>query len=412
MLLSFVFRVFLTPSVFHTDIISQAGWGQYIYEHGSSNFYQNKVWTFSWPNHPPLTSLHYGWSYHFYRFISLRLHQSVYFFRHHFPLPLPKTYTDFVDKFDKILSPQAPFPVGYLITLKLLPIIGDILIAIIVYFVSSSLLLPSIYLLSPFSWYISSLWGQTDQISFAFILLSFISLSRVSFLSPILFCIGINLKPTSLILVPLYLFLVYKNRDRFLPIITGSLLGIILVLFLFRVFSHQSFPEFVVYTLIPRLADRPDRLTTNAYNFWHIFTLNTPHAPNIVLKLLSYLSFIIINLFSFRQLRQITIKNILLSIFIVSFGGWLFLTNMLDRYSFAGIASALILCHYQPKLLKYWIPLSLIFWLNIYHQWWYPGTLGLLKLVLTFGNSIIGLPLSLANTILYFQIIHTGFKSS
>jgi Gpi18-like mannosyltransferase len=310
-----------------------------------------------------------------------------------------------------------PFPFGYLLTLKLFPILGDILIGILLYYfaarikgVSHPIIYPIIYLLSPFSWYISSLWGQTDQLSFLLTFISFFLLPRSFVPAVILFYLGVSLKPTSLFLAPMFLYLTLRFRPKKISLLVGLLACLALTVFIFGQFTHKNFLDFFIHNLYPRLADRPNRLTTNAYNFWHIFTLDRSvdsQLPFILItgNILGYIFYIILNLFSFRYLKKISPSTLITSFFIISFGSWLFLTNMLDRYAFAGVASGLFLTLYHPKTLKYWLPLSIIFWLNLFRGWWFPTLLSPIKYLLTFSHFLIGLPLSIANVFAYFRLI-------
>lgn len=410
---SLIFRLYLAPSTFHQDLLSQADWGQYIYNNSPKNFYQYNVWTFSWPNHPPLTSLWYGFAYHIFRESSLALHRSSLFLINHTPKFYFFTpFHQFVDSYDRLVSPEKPFPLGFLLCLKLLPILADILIAIIIFNIASKktkwpIIFPTIYLTSPFSWYISSLWGQTDPLAYLFTLLSFLSISA-TIPSIILFYIGAAIKPTSLVLAPLFLFLIIKTKSKLIPVILGILICLCLTQVTFKAFSpHNNTYQFTINTLLPRLSDRPSRLTTNSYNFWHLITLDRGLSAKT--KLMGFsgnfwgiLIYIILNIFSFSLLKKINQKTIFSAFFIVSFGSWLFLTNMLDRYSFAGIITGLILTIYYPKTFFYWLTLSLVYWLNLFRGWWYPVSFEFLKDIMVYKNHIFGYIPSLLNTTIFF----------
>jgi len=408
------FRFLLAPITFHQDLLSQAGWGQYIAQTGSNGFYSHNIWIFSWPNHPPLASLYYGYCYKIYLQLSLRLHQSILF--------LNKTgfsggnYYNFVDSFDKLVSPEKPYSLGFLISLKIIPITFDILIGLLIFYLTkinkkNSFKYLLIYLFSPFSWYLSSLWGQTDQMSFLLTIVSFLLLTKEPVISIVLFFLGASIKPTSLFLAPLFLFILIKTQVSFKKILLGVIICVALNVLIFRFFTDVNLIKFTFNTLLPRIFDRPPRLTTNAYNFWHIFTLDRGWSnkttflflPAIVWSIFLY---IFINILSFKFLKQINLKSIIISVFVVSFGSWLFLTDMLDRYSFTGIVSGLILSIYHPKLLKYWLVLSLIYWLNLFRGWWFPESFVGLKYLLTTNNYIAGLFLSLGNVLIYFKMVY------
>ena len=55
-----LFRIWLSDKSWHVDMWSNAGWGEWIYEHGPKNFYTNQFWTYSWPTQPPLVNSIYA----------------------------------------------------------------------------------------------------------------------------------------------------------------------------------------------------------------------------------------------------------------------------------------------------------------------------------------------------------------
>lgn len=413
LLLGFIFRLFLIPKTFHTDLIHQAEWGQKAFSQGTKNFYQDSNWIFSYPNHPPLTILYYKANFSLYRRLSLHLNQAKFFLKKIKVIDQNSHLYQSIDSLDQIVSADNPFTLGYLLTLKLIPIFSDILIALILFFLaqkisSKPLVFPCLYLFLPFSWYLSSLWGQTDQLSFLFLILAFICLGKKNTISIILFYLSLAIKPTSLTLLPLFLFLLYKNKIKLSFFLTGSFISLVITYFTFKPFYSTNIFQFIIKDLIPRLTDRPPRLSTNIYNFWHIFSLNQPISSNIKILFLSatvwsLIIFALINLFVFLKIKKINLKFIFNSLFIISFSSSFFLTNMLDRYAFTAIVSGLIILIYYPKIIYYWLTLALIFSLNLYRLWWYPS-LEFLKTILTFQNYLIGIPLSLLNLFCFVQI--------
>lgn len=410
LIIAFIFRLILLPVTYHADILSQANWGDYVANHGPKDLYSYNVWIFSWPNHPPLTSLYYGFCFDVFRAISLRLHQSV--------LVLNKfgiyngKYFYFVDSIDRLVSPEVPYPLGYVLSLKLFPALADLCIGLLVFYLAKinkfKLLLVCLFL--PFSWYISALWGQTDQLAFLFVIGAFLLLLNYPFGSIILFFIGGSLKPTSIFLIPLYLFVLYKLKPNYLYVLIGFVVCIIANYFIIKLFSNSGYFNFVINGLLPRLMDRPPRLSTNSFNFWHIFTLNNNISSDLLIlyirgKYWGFIAFVLINILNFWRYKVLNIKYIFSSLFIVSFGSWLFLTEMLERYAFAGIVSGLILVIYYPKMLKYWLILAIIFSINLYNGWWFPTQLNFIQYVLEWNNGLIGGGLSVINVLVYILMI-------
>ncbi len=413
LLVAILFRLFLCPLNFHPDILSQANWGQNIFEKGAKNFYSRNEWIFSWPNHPPLTSLYYGFCYKIFLQISAHLY--------HLALILNKlgiTQSIILDKiysFDKLASANMPFPIGYLLCLKIFPIFFDILIGLLFFYIAKKNYKNGykflwIYLFSPFSWYISSLWGQTDQMSFYFNILAFLLMLKNPTASILMFFISFSIKPTSIFLLPLFIYILLKNRTSKIDILHGFLISCGLGIYILTRFTDKNLVDFSLNTLIPRIFDRPPRLTTNAYNFWHMFSLDKGlsnltkffYIPAIIW---GFFAFILINLVSFKIIEKNSPKSIVKAFFIVSFGSWLFLTDMLDRYSFAGIVSGLLLVVMYPNLFWHWLTLSTIYWLNLFRGWWYPNFLSPVKNILVSNNFIAGLFLSFGNTFVYLLIL-------
>lgn len=422
--LALIFRIFLAPLAFHRDLIIQANWGKHISYSGIAGFYHHGDWIFSWPNHPPLTSLYYGLCHQIYIHLSAKLHQSLNLLNKlHINHPILSPYTNFAQKFDEMVSSEEPFDIGFLFTLKLFPIIADLLISILIYKIAQSkskkpIIYPIVYLFSPFSWYLSSLWGQTDQIAYFFTILSFLIIPKRTTISILLFYFGVTLKPTGMFLVPLYLYLLFKTKPKIFSVITAFIICLILTYITFKPFTpDKNIFEFTFTTLLPRLADRPSRLSTNSFNFWHIFILNLGLPGNTKFLFLSgnfwsLLAYFAINLFAFKFLKKINTKSIITSLFIVSFGSWLFLTNMLDRYSFAGIVTGLLLTIYHPKLTVYWLMLSVCYWLNLFHGWWYPESFFYLRNFLAYNQGIFTSIPSLINVITYILVGRYLFRSS
>jgi len=372
-----------------------------MFDQGPNQLYHHQQWTWSWPNDVPLINLYYYSSCRFYYQSLEFLRASTNFIVKYRLAPSHLLwYFDFVRNYNVPVSPSIPFSQNYLTILKLFPILADILIAFILYKLTKSYLLPAIFLFSPFSWYISALWGQTDPLAFLFILLSFIFYKTPS-LSSLLFFISFSLKPTSFFLIPLFLYIYFRQKPKLISIIISISLCLLITYITISVFNIS--PD----KLIQRILNRIDALTINSYNFWHIFVLDHPPKTSFFTKTLSFIFYLLLNLQSFKILnKKLDLKSIFSALFIISFGSWLFLTNMLDRYAFIGIVSGLFLCFYYPKILKYWIPLSLIFWLNLFRSWWFPSFLWPLKDILTYRQAFAGLPLSLLNLFFFLKIVH------
>jgi Gpi18-like mannosyltransferase len=416
---AFLFRLLLTPVTHHVDIYSNAHWGEVISGNGAKGFYEFRDWVYSWPTQPPLMSLVYGMNHKLYLFFLETLRDSANIIvKYHLAPGHMVWWFNFVIWFDNPLTTEIWFPVGYLSTIKLLPILADLGIAAIILLLANKVkaknpaIWPTIYLFSPFSWYLSALWGQYDQVGFLLLLLSFYLLSkRKLVLSPLLFSLSMAMKPTSLIFVPFYLFLYYKNSPKLKECLLG-LMFVALVQFLsIKAFTNEYVIAYIQETLIPIIFYKSEmRISTNSFNFWHVFTRDKIFGESEVLflfptRIWGLIVFAVLNFFAMSKTKVKEFQTIIFGMFVVGFGGWLFITNMLERYAFAGIASGLILCLYYPRLIRYWFALSIIYWVNLYRNWWFPESLIFIKSLLDFNNGILGVLFSLGNVVIFTILI-------
>ncbi len=415
---AFIGKVLLTPLGFHVDLLSNAGWGTWIYFHGPKTFYANTQWIYSWPNHPPLIDLVYGFEYFLYFHILEFLRFSSSYIIPHLAPGHMRWWFRFTVWFDRTKYLDTNFPIGYLMTMKLLPILADIIITVIIYYLAYTLhktraiYFSILYLLSPFSWYISSFWGQSDQLSYLFLLIAFIILTRKKLiLSTLFFVISVSLKPTTLIFGFIYLYVYFKQRPSKLEMLYSLIISLFVVLASILPFVNKNIFVFIWNDVLAKTFFKSEfRLSTNAFNFWRIFIGNNNVSQDAMItffpvKIFGFAVFILINFLAVLSLRKTTIQSVMVAMFLVGAGSWLFLTNMLDRYFFAGIVSGLIVSIYQIKVLKYWLVLSLIYWLNLFHGWWFPPVLDGIKEVLIWQNGFVTRILSAVSVVVFFRMV-------
>lgn len=422
---SLIFRLLLSNLGYHVDLISNAAWGQWIYENGTKGFYYNSNWIYAWPTQLPIINLLNEFNYWLYiQLLELFRYASSYIVPHLAPGHM-LWYFKFVIWFDQAKFPESPVSLGYLVTAKLLPIIADLLIAIVLYLLAlkqqhsqnKALIWPIIYLFSPFSWYISALWGQVDQLSFFLFLISILALFyKKLFLSVLLIAISIGIKPTTAVFIPYYLFLIYKQKVNLLNL--GSSLLIISAFFIYTtlLFSDKNLLVFIYQDLIPKIVFKSEfRVSTNSFNFWHIIIGNKALNDSSIFLLLpakiwGYIVYVLLNVLAFKLYKPNKLSNIFSGLFIIGIGSWLFMTNMLERYYFIGIVSLLCLTIYQPKLIKYWLIASLFFWINLYHGWWFPEHFNFLRLFLISNNGVWGRVIAFMNVSIFIICLRILFS--
>ena len=419
LLITLILRLFLSNLGFHVDILSIAGWGKWIYENGLKGFYENEVWIYSWPTQLPLANILYWLDYELYKKIGdlfVLISSTIANYR------LAPTkflwWFDFVKWFGGSLYKPTWFLVGYLKTIKFIAILSDLALATIIYFLAKridknrAILLSGFYLFAPFSIYLSAIWGQYDQLTILLFFLSMIFLlKRWLYLAPVVLAISIGIKPTTLIFIPLFLWLYFKQNPSIKHILVGSVSVVVIFLYSTYLFTDNNIFEFIRRDLIKIVFQKAEfRVSTHSYNFWHILIGNRALPQDypflfIPAKIWGYAAFLYLNILAFKTLKKVSMENMFKAMFLIGAGGWLFLTNMLERYFFAGILSLLLLCIYQPKLLKYWVVLSLIYWINLYDSFWFPEIFNPLKEILIWQDGLVTRFLSLINIAIFIRVI-------
>ena len=417
-LAALVLRLSISHLGFHDDIYSNTAWGEWIFKNGPKGFYEASGWIYSSPTQFPLISLLYGFNHFLYdRLMFLFANMGLWVATYHLAPSKMLWFFDFSTWFGNSMYQVTPFKFGALISMKVVAILADLAIASVIYLLAKNhlkkpLLWSLAYLLSPFSWYLSALWGQYDQTSFLFLLLAFILLiRRFLFMAPLLLLISVELKPTSLIFVPLFLYIYFRLKPKLPEVVIGVVSSIILFAYSISMFTDRNIFNFLQGELLPRIFSKSEpRVSTNAFNFWRIFIGNAALNQDTILFLLptkvwGYALFLVTYVISLKILKVVTAENIFKSLFIIGGGGFLFLTNMLDRYFFPGVAFLLILTIYQKGLFKYWLILSFIFWLNLFNQWWFPDSLGILREILLWQGSFITRILAGINVIVFILVL-------
>ena len=208
-----VLRIVMAPLVFHGDTLIQASWGQIIQNQGPKGFYEGSFWTYISPNQPPLITLVYSWGFKVYLGLNnIFIRSGLFITKHNLGAEQIKWWYGFISWWDKAKYAATPFKWGELISMKLFPIFGDGVLAVMIYQIVQKLTDKKkamwaviIYLFSPFSWYESALWGQHDQLELIFLLAAFLMMvsNKYEVMAPLMMAISIVLKPTALMFGPL-----------------------------------------------------------------------------------------------------------------------------------------------------------------------------------------------------------------
>jgi Gpi18-like mannosyltransferase len=409
-ILAFIFRLSLTNTAMHDDIVVQSGWGHWIYENKTMfGFYENNNWIYGWPNQPPLISFLYGFGFTLHEWLNTALVSIGTFIalNHLGAAHIPSFYS-FITWFSSALFANTPYLIGELISLKLIPIFADFALALLIYFFAKKISSPKkavifslIYLYIPFSWYESAIWAQHDQLAFIFLFLSILSLNnqKTSLFSPFLFLISLTLKITGLIFAPLFLWLALKDKKTFLNYFIGIIIALLAYFILVKLISPNNFLTFNLNLQKQMLAKGDWATWVNSFNFWHLVTGFLTDSRNLFLglsfQIWGYLIFGIFYLYAVFISQKRDFWNSFKAFYIVAFSGWLFITTMHERYLFSAVILLLLLSAKYTKLFKLWLFLAIIFTLNLYAAWWQPETFRFLKAILEWQNLFFSKLLSL-----------------
>ncbi|MFZ2153339.1 MAG: hypothetical protein WAV41_04830 [Microgenomates group bacterium] len=363
-LFGLLIRVYITPLNQQGDIQVHQEWSRIIYQQRPLGSYFFSNWTYTPPTQPPLMLLGFWTSQHIYqnRYLLSQIHNQIH---------LPPA--SFIIWFDKN---------GEWLLLKSWAILGDILSALIVYILVKNITHNYLYaylgiifvLFNPVSIFESAYWGQNDIVGALFLYLSlYLLLSlRYSYLSLPLFIISVLLKPTTLILSPLllYVFIQKFNYSLLLQQLIGLVFSLIILIICFQPFVKSTLEiKDIISQRIVTSAKGTVKASHSAFNFYSlVFTLDKTNADykifNIPLSTYSILIYLLLNLTIaiFILKSKPSIVNYLVSAYILSQGSFLFMTGMMERYFFPAFLAATILMTINFHHLKYVLFLQQICW--------------------------------------------------
>lgn len=381
---AFVLRAVLTTYVNQGDILVINEWSRNIYENGLAGSYFREGWIYSFPTQPPLMMLFYWLSRWFYenKYVLSVLHNII---------RVPPTFVLLW------VHEHGPF-----FSVKLWGILADLFAAFLAYkLIGKALKRPKaavwaaiLILFNPVAIFESAIWGQTDMFSSLFALLSFLVFYKRlgKLFSPLLFAVGVSLKPTILVLLPFYLVFVFReiilssSRERkntLLMFLIGIIFSAELLILSFIPFWDQSKPffEFLRTVVLKRIipsAKGTIRVATSAFNFYTILfnvektALGFKIGP-ISIKQLGTFMFMLINLLGFSYLLKKREKNtefpaLLFYSYFVSEGIFLFYIGMAERYFFpAFLFASLLFFLIKDIRVKIAVGFQFVLWyLNLY----------------------------------------------
>lgn len=354
-----IFRLWLTTQSKHGDIYNNLDWGRGAAEFGLASFYDQpkEVWPHSRPNQPPGSILLHLFSYTLNRDVS--------------------TAINFLNTTFGLFPSQLVWwweSNGELLIIKLPSVIADFFIALGIYQFSRKLAF--IFLLHPFSWYISSYWGQTDTVVAAFAVWSLIFLKRTPWLSALLLGLSLIIKATWAPLVLIWLVYVWLHHRSKLWHITLMAIPVLIVSWPFHPYIDIFSWLINLYTqrILP---GESGFVTINAFNFWHLLMGAAARPETLPLLILAYSLVVIVIGLSLRK-----ISSLFYSAHILFLGYFLFAPRMHERYSFPALIllTLLLAFRFHKTTLVSWLILSILFLINVYNLWFSPQIPGLIAL--------------------------------
>lgn len=392
--IAFIFRLFFVGVAHHGDLNNNISWGQELWNRGIVDYYGSpdaNDWPYSAPNQPPLTILLFGgtvWVYDTVDLVSKFLNESIGLFPSSFVWFWEANGMDLVVKFPGIF---ADLGIGWMIYK---------------YFKQKAkknkqeklektgLILSTIWLFNPVSWYNSSMWGQTDSVvNFLgmmgiFGLLGvigprYVKASKGSKLAwfAVWFTLSVLFKGSLLIFLPLLLILVIKQKYSLRDYVFACCYALF-VTFLVSIWFYPrvDFPLWFIDLYQNRiLPGEIGYLTANAFNFWWLVdsgnTLDSTVLFGLPARIWGMVAGIggIVGVGYWFARGKLTDRRVFLSMALTSVITFLFMTRVHERYLYPFFPSATVLLGLIPIAQVPYVIYSVTYTLNMYHLFWAPS---------------------------------------
>lgn len=380
LLIVFLLGLFLRISLifldYSFDVNNHISWAEDLWKFGFSGFFDKQsteVYATLFPNYPPLSLFIF---YLFYPLPKL-IFSLIWWLNINIPL-FPSNLVHLVDnKF---------FIAGML---KLPAIFVDLGLAYLFYIFAKKLIpqnkklrlfIPSLILFNPAFFYNSAYWGQIDVIPIFLVLVSyyFLVFSERYILSGIFFTLALLVKPTAFVYLPIYIFFFIKKFGSFKFIKTLVISNILFIVSFMPFLERLDLltPYSIYQTQILEAQSLPF-VTNGAFSFWYLITQfrgikdMTPFFFGITFRMWGFLvtgTFLALLMYSSKKIKN-TSHALFFASFFAAFASFLFLTKMHERYLMLPLPFLLLIASRDQKYLKWFYLLSLISFINLYHNW-------------------------------------------
>jgi len=369
LILGLLLRLFLAPFTFHSDTIDFLNWGRNLEKYGLNGFYARDTADAGPPNYPP--------GFYYILFLNQKVYKTTkeIFWNINVNIPLfPSNIYLWLESdrgaifFNKLPAIFADLGIAYLIYKIVHQIKGKL----------DALVSSAFFVFSPWVWYISSVWGQTDSLFALPLLYSFYLLLRGKYTyAPLIFVVSFLIKPTVVLVAPIFLFW-WLTKINFSNFIKSTLISLPFFYLAHLMFNQRATLDWIVNFYILDVREISGYLVSNSYNIWSLLYGFIPKPDNfLIYNIPAYFwgigIFILFVIYFCLNLKKDTKPKLLfLACAILSFSGFLFLTGMHERYLFITLTLLALLVSFDKKIKITYIILSLVGLFNLYHFWWIP----------------------------------------
>jgi len=318
---------FISFPPFTSDMDSFIAWGEQVFRVGFGNFYSSDIWT----DYAP------GYFYFLWLIAGVK----------------------------NLFFPEASREL-YELLQKSVPVIFDLLTALILYRTllqlpvtsvklrrSIAYIISALYLFSPFTYFNGAIWGQVDSVFTFFLALSFYYFIKKN--APVacaLYVVACVIKPQAAIVAPAYFVLLISSFSLYKKVISvcASVFTFYLLTVPFLGFNSLA----RLYGIMQKSVDTYPYGSINTFNFWglygfwqpdtsaYLFGITQQNFATFLVLLIAVVSSI---LFTFLQYKRIYEEKLLLfcihsSLLVLL--GIMFLTRMHERYLYPFFIYALL----------------------------------------------------------------------
>lgn len=415
-ILGFLLRASLLFVDFSFDVNNHLVWAKDLWSGGFFGFYERQsteVYATLYPNYPPLSLFMFYLIYP----LPLIIYQILWFLNITVPI--------FPSKLIFFIQDRA-FLAGFF---KLPAVLADLFLAGLCFHIVQKLspknkslppLAAGLILFNPAFFDNSALWGQIDVIPLMFSVLSFYLIlyrPRLT-LSMTLFTLGLLIKPTILVFLPIYLIVVFKKfplRRSIKAIFVGNF--IFYISFLpFWGQGYDLFSPYIVYIKKILETQSLPYVTNGAFNFWVLISYfdgivdTAQFLFGLSYRTWGYLFVGLIYLYiMLRLLKKGGEAKIFYGLFFGALASFVFLTKMHERYSMLPLPFLLLAAVKNNRLLWWFVGFSLISYLNLYHSWPVPQ---FEPIIAPLHNRFVVIALSSFNLVTFFYLLWRYHRQS